>query len=356
MSKIMNKLGVFTLGILSILLFSPLQAKADEGLGFSVTPILPSTQIDKELGFFYIETAPNKEQTIEVRLNGGDEKKVIQMAVEDAYTAPNGILDYGIDGVGGFKQDETLKLPVSQLVKPVSEEITLEPNESKVVSFKVDAYKESYSGVKIGQMIFKAVEEEESKTNSPVKEEYQYAINIITSENGDDYNDGDLQQIKLNEVKPTIKYGKRLVTANLQNPQPKRIINLETMATITKKGSDKVVKQTKIPEFQFAPNTNVDFEVDWGLSEIEAGEYVLSLTAENDYDSIHLTKDFRITDTEAKKINKDSAFKIKTPTWVKIVTVVTGLLVVVSTIVILVRNKKWVKMSQRKNRKRHKKR
>jgi hypothetical protein len=128
------------------------------------------------------------------------------------------------------------------------------------------------------------------------------------------------------------------------------------MATITKKGSDKVVKQTKIPEFQFAPNTNVDFEVDWGLSEIEAGEYVLSLTAENDYDSIHLTKDFRITDTEAKKINKDSAFKIKTPTWVKIVTVVTGLLVVVSTIVILVRNKKWVKMSQRKNRKRHKKR
>jgi hypothetical protein len=238
----------------------------------------------------------------------------------------------------------------------VSEEITLEPNESKVVSFKVDAYKESYSGVKIGQMIFKAVEEEESKTNSPVKEEYQYAINIITSENGDDYNDGDLQQIKLNEVKPTIKYGKRLVTANLQNPQPKRIINLETMATITKKGSDKVVKQTKIPEFQFAPNTNVDFEVDWGLSEIEAGEYVLSLTAENDYDSIHLTKDFRITDTEAKKINKDSAFKIKTPTWVKIVTVVTGLLVVVSTIVILVRNKKWVKMSQRKNRKRHKKR
>lgn len=347
----------FGLALLGIALFTPVLTEAEEsGIGFSVVPILPASQIDKDLGYYYLETSPGEEQTFEVKLSSQKkEKQTVQMFVQDAYTGTTGNLTYGIDGIDKFKQDETLKNSTSQIIKPVSETVELDAGEEKTVSFNVLPPKEAYKGAKVGRLVFKTLNED-SKGNTAVVEDYQYGVSIILSENGDDYNDGDLQSIVLNDVKATVKRGKRLVTANLQNPQPKRILNLDLQATITKKGADKVIKETKIPEFQFAPNSNVDLEVDWGLSELEAGEYSINIRAKNEYDDIHLAKDFRITNDAAKKLNKDSAFKIETPTWVKVVSVSSGVLTVGLSVAILMRNKKWLKIANKKrNRKKRNK-
>lgn len=348
-----------SLMIIGFYTLRPIKVFADEnadGIGFSIAPVLPSTQIDKNLGYYYLETKPNEEQYFEVKISSQEEKKqTIQMLVQDAYTASNGTLDYGIDGVDKFIQDETLKNPTSEVVKPVVEKIDLEPGEEKVVSFKVTPPNESYDGVKIGRLIFK--KETDDDKSSGLIEEYQYGVSILLSENGDNHNDGDIKKILLNDVKATIKRGKRLVTANVQNTEAKRIINLDLTATITKKGEDKVIKKTHIPDFQFAPNSNVDLEVDWGLSEIEPGEYTINISGENEYDEMHLIKDFRITDEDAKKINKESAFKIKTPTWVKLIAIAMGILSFCVSLFILLRNRKWLKLleKRKRNKKRNKK-
>lgn len=330
------------------------------GMGFSVSPILPASQINRELGYYYIKTAPNKEQMIEVKLSSQkDEKQTIQMNVQDAYTSYAGMLDYGINGESGFKQDDTLKNPVSELVVPVSETVELEPRDSKIVSFKITPPKDSYSGAKIGQLVFKVKPEDSGDgKESFITEEHQFAVSTVLSENGDSFNDGDINNLILHEVKPTIKRGKRLVTANVQNPEPKRMINLNMTASITKKGDTKVIKKTEISEFQFAPNSNVDLEVDWGLSELAPGEYTLNLSFENEYGENHMKKDFRITNETAKKLNKESAFKIKTPMWIKIMAIGSGILTFILSIYIVIRNKKWLKLSRKKrnNRKRNKKR
>ncbi len=354
--KLMN-ISAFLLGSMSLLLINPTATAAKEyGIGFSVDPILPATQVDKDLGYYYLETTPGKEQTFEVKLFSQEkEKQTIQMFVQDAYTGTTGNLSYGVDGEEGFVQDKTLIDPTSQIITPMSETIELEPGEEKVVTFKVTPPQDSYPGAKIGRLVFKPVDED-AKGESAVVETYQYGVSIILSENGDDYNDGDIQSIALNEVKATVKRGRRMVTANLQNPQPKRILNLDLNATVTKKGDKKAIKQTKIPEFQFAPNSNVDLEVDWGLSELEAGEYTLTISGKNDYDEIHLTKDFRVTSEAARKINKDSAFKIETPTWVKMTAISSGVLTVGLSVVIIIRNKKWAKqVSKKRNRKKRNK-
>lgn len=329
---------------------------SDTGMGFSVSPILPNTQIDRELGYYYLETKPGEEQTLEVLLTSQkDEKQTIQMFVQDAYTSYNGNLDYGINGQDGFEQDETLINSTSEIVKPVSETVELEPGESKTVSFKVTPPKDSYPGAKIGQLIFKVKpEEDETGKKSFITEEHQFAISIVLAENGDSYNDGDIDKLILHDVKPTIKRGKRLVTANVQNPEPKRMMNMGMIASITKKGETKVIKKTEIPEFQFAPNSNVDLEVDWGLSELAAGEYTLNLSFQNEYGENHMTKDFRITSDVAKKLNKESAFKIKTPTWIKGVAVGTGILTISIFVFVIIRNKKWLKLSRKKRNSRKK--
>lgn len=353
--KIRNiSVSIFTfLGILlGVLFLTPILTEAEEpGIGFSVAPILPASQIDKNLGYYYLETTVDEEQTFEVKLSSQKkEKQTVKMFVQDAYTGTNGNLTYGVDGIDGFKQDKTLKDPISQIVKPVSEMVELNAGEEKTVSFKISPPKESYNGAKVGRLVFKS-ETEGNDGNNAVIEDYQYGISIILSENGDDYNDGDIKSIALNDVKATVKYGKRLVTANLQNPNPKRILNLDLQATVTKKGSDKIIKQTKISEFQFAPNSNVDLEVDWGLSELKSGEYSLNIIAKNEYDDIHLSKDFRITSDLAKKLNTDSAFKIKTPIWIKVISISSGVLTGGLSVVIINRNKKWLKISHRKRNK-----
>lgn len=342
-----------------IMIFSfvkPMVTNAEEGgIGFSVSPILPKTQIDRELGYYYLETKPSEEQTFEVKLaSQKEDKQIIEMFVEDAYTGTTGNLTYGIDGKDGFKQDKTLKDATSQIVMPTSKTVELEPGEQKVVTFKIIPPKESYEGVKVGRLVFKAANDENKK--AAVVEDYQYGVSIILAENGDSYNDGDLQNIELNEVKATVKRGKRLVTANLHNPISKRILNLNLQATVTKKGNDKVIKQTKIPEFQFAPNSNVDLEVDWGLSELAAGEYTMTISAENEYDKIHLTKNFKITNELATKLNKESAFKIATPMWVKISTIISGVMTVGLSIFLISRNKKWLEASKKKRQNSRKKR
>ncbi|MDR2278881.1 DUF916 and DUF3324 domain-containing protein [Vagococcus fluvialis] len=344
--------------LLSGVLFFSSTAVADEtdsGMGFSVSPILPTTQIDLDLGYYYLKTEPNKEQTIEVKLSSQkDEKQTIEMFVQDAYTGSNGGLTYGLDGEDDFKQDETLVNPTSQIVLPKTETIELQPREEKVVSFTVKPPVDSYDGVKIGRLVFKPTVDKDNKT--AIVDEYQYAISILLSESGDEHTNGELANLNLNEVKPTIKRGKRLVTANLQNPEPKRMMGIDLQGTVTKKGSDKVVKQTKISDFQFAPNSNVDLEVDWGLSELSPGEYTMTILAKNSYDDIHLTKDFRITGDEAKSLNKESAFKINTPTWVKAVAISSAFLSLILAIIISVRNSKWKKLAKRrkKNKKRNK--
>lgn len=356
--KILKCIKSLLLVVCGVILFQPttLADETSSGMGFSVSPILPVSQIDPELGYYYLQTEPKKEQTFEVKLSSQkDENQKIEMLVQDAYTGSNGGLTYGVDGEDNFKQDETLINATSQIVVPVTNIVELGPGEEKVVSFTVKSPANSYDGVKIGRLVFRPVNEEAEK-GVAIADQYQYGVSILLSETGDEHTNGDLTKLNLNEVKPTIKRGKRLVIANVQNPEPKRIMNIDLLATVTKKGSDKVIKQTKIPDFQFAPNSNVDVEVDWGLSELAAGEYTLNLLAENTYDNIHLTKDFRITGDEAKNLNKESAFKIKTPTWVKILAISSGGLSVVLTIIIFMRNKKWQKLVKRrkKNKKRNK--
>lgn len=365
MAKIMNKKKKILTRISTLILFtfgltlSSIVAVADEanqGMGFSVTPILPISQIDPDLGYYYLKTEPNEEQTLEVRLSSQkDETQEIKMFVQDAYTGSNGGLTYGVDGVEKFKQDKTLENATSQIIMPMVETIELAPHEEKIVSFKVKAPKDSYEGVKIGRLVFKPTTSKEDEKKAIV-DEYQYAISTILSESGDQFIDGDLKKLTLNEVKPTIKRGKRLVTANVQNPEPKRMMNIDLQVSVTKKNSTKVIKQTKIPDFQFAPNSNVDLEIDWGLSELEAGEYTINISAKNSYDDIHLTKDFKITGDEAKDLNKESAFKIKTPNWVKIVAIINALIALFIWIVIKVRNRNWEKLARkkRKNKKKNK--
>ncbi|WP_348921762.1 DUF916 and DUF3324 domain-containing protein [Enterococcus rotai] len=312
-------------------------ADDDNNLGYTVTLVQPNTQIDPNKSYFYVKTTPGEAQTLEVRIKSTRKENVrIKIYGTNAITGDGGTIEYSDDK---SYYDSTLKEPVTSMLKFPTPEITVGNYEEKTVKIQLTPSKEKYDGVKMGAIVFALDQGEKAK--SGVSTEFSYRVGLITSQSGDEFNNA--QTLNMISAKASIKRGKKMVLANLQNPEPKVLENLSIVGTMTKKGTDEVVKRKSVENYSMAPNSSFDFEIDWGIANLPSGTYTLKLDASNDYQEWQLSKEFTITNQQAKKMNEESAFKIITPTWIKVTTIVLLIVAGVIMLLILVRRKKWAK-------------
>lgn len=310
-------------------------ADKEDTLGYTVNLVEPNTQIDPTKSYFYVKTTPGEAQTLEVRIKSTKKEEVkIKIYGVNAITGDAGTIEYSEDKT---LYDETLKEPITSMLKVETPEITVGNYEEKTVKIRLTPPKEPYEGVKMGAIVFALDQGKQAKNG--VSTEFSYRVGLIASQSGDEFNNG--QTLNLNSVKASIKRGKKMVLATLQNPEPKVLENLNIIATMTKKGSDEVVKRKDVENYTLAPNSMFDFEMDWGIAELPSGTYTLKLDASNDYQEWQLSKEFTITNQQAKKINEESAFKIVTPDWIKIGTVVLIILTVVTIALVFIRRRQW---------------
>ncbi|MBO0439138.1 DUF916 and DUF3324 domain-containing protein [Candidatus Enterococcus ikei] len=327
-------------------------AKDDAGLGYTVSIVQPKTQIDPEKSYFYVKTTPGEAQTLEVRVRSTKKEPVhLNIYGSNAITGDGGTIEYAKDV---SKIDKTLKEPLTSLITVETPEITVENFEEKIIHVKLTPPKESYQGVKMGALIFSLDKGSEKK--SGVTTEFSYRIGVIASSSGDEFNNA--QTLKLISTKAAMKRGKKMVIANLQNPEPRILENLTIEATMVEKGSEKKIKKITVQNYKLAPNSNFDFELDWGIAQLPSGDYTLKLTASNDLQEWNLSKDFTISNQQAKQINEASVFKIITPTWIKIIAAIfIGYFIAITSIMIFRRmrwEKKWKRRRFLKNKEKKK--
>lgn len=304
-------------------------------LGYTVSLVQPTTQIDPEISYFYLQTTPGEAQTVEVRIKSTKKESVqIKIYGANAFTGNNGTIEYTTDV---SKQDKTLKEPLTSLIKIEPVEVTVGNYEEKTVRIQVVPPKEAYKGIKMGAIVFAL--DQGTEESEGVSTEFSYRVGMILSGSGDVFNDG--QSLNLVGVRASIMRGKKMVLATLQNPDPKVLEQLTITATMLRKGSDKVVKRKIVDQYSLAPNSHVDFELDWGVEAIPSGNYLLKLDVSNDYQDWQFSRDFIITNEQAQKMNDESAFKIVTPRWIKGVTVLLFVYTVVATSILIVRQHKW---------------
>lgn len=345
--KIIKNMIQFIITILLFLSFSIINYAAEDGIGFEVRPLLPGTQFDTELGYYYVQTEPGVKQTFNMSIfSTSDKEKRVEIIIENAISSNSGSISYSKD----LKQiDSSLKNPITEIVKPETNEIVLKPREEKNVSFELSPPKNSYSGLKMGRIIIKEKKDENKKG---ISQDFQYGVGIITSESGDPFNDGNV--LKLNEVKPTVLRGSKVISGEIVNPEPKTIENLKVRSYVTKKGDSKKIKQKNIDNFSFAPNSKLDFTIPWGLTNFKPGDYTFHFEAKNNYDSFHLKKDFNIKPKDANSLNEEVAFKVNTPNYIKIIIIFINILLLLLFIIIMLRNNKWKHEIKRRQRKRKK--
>lgn len=349
-----NKLWLY--GILLISFFClvktiPAQAEESSNLGYTVSAVLTSKQIDKEKSYFYLQTNPAEEQEIEVKVKS-TQKEPVKVAVytTNAFTDSNGTIEYSVPTEG---KNMLISDPVTSLVKVENPSITVGNFEEKTAKFKITPPKESYEGVKMGALVF---ELDDGESDEQVSSKFAYRIGFIISETGDEFKNG--AELNLTGVKSSLKGGKKMVLATLQNPEPKVLSNLSITTEIKAKDSSEVVNKKKVNSYMMAPNSQFDFEIDFGRDTVKAGTYILTMAANNEFKDWSFTKEFTISASQAKEMNENTVFKVVTPTWIKGVTIGEFILLIGAMIFQIVRRKKmesiWQKKRRNKKRKKQK--
>ena len=306
-------------------------------VGFSIEPVLPSNQVDQSKGFYYLKVKPGDEQ--EVILNVKSTKKEaakLKIYIKDAYTNPNGFIDY--DGKN-YHRDKTLKQSVEDITSLSHKKITVKNFESKEVKIKIKVPGKEFDGIKAAAVCVMSDNNIKESKKQGLSSSYGYRLGLIVTEEDEEYEKG--KSLKLLRVKPTIHSGKRVIQARFQNPEPQILGDLTVKTKLRKKGNSEVLRSRTTNNMRMAPNSQFDFATNWGLDPLRPGTYVLSIRANSNGKSWKWEKEFTIGNKEAKKINEEASYTLTYPNWTPIVVVLLGIITLVLFGLLYMRRKKW---------------
>ncbi|ALS00767.1 cell surface protein [Enterococcus silesiacus] len=310
----MNKRIVSLLLLIIMIGLAPLKASAQDGtMNFSVTAVIPENQIDKTKTYFDLKMKPGQVQELEVLMNNPLDKEVtVENYANTAITNDNGIVDYSNSDP---TLDKTLKAPFS-IISEVEKESTIPAKSSKTLKVKVTMPDEELDGVILGGLHFTEKEDKtkENKDNSGVqiKNRFAFAIGVLIREN-DNVIKPDLL---LGKIQPSQVNYRNVLKANIQNTQPVIIQKLEVDARVTKKGSKETLFEQKKPGIRMAPNSNFNFGTSWENEEFKAGKYTLHMNVSNGSEKWKWSKDFEISQKDAKKLNEQAVeLKVDPTNW-----------------------------------------
>lgn len=282
--------------------------------GFTVQAVLPENQINDRIGFYHLLMQPDQQQTIQVKIiNTSAEKQTYKVEVINAATNKNGLITYD---ERDKKPDESMKLPISKIAKPKSKEVSVDAYTEGEAEIDIQTPAESFQGILLGgvRISLKSDDKEEESKGMSVKNTYGYAIGLVLTEQdfAPVYGETDL---KLTKLQPEIDYGSKVLEASIQNPYPEAMEKLKAEGKIVRKGQEKALAKNSFKDVKIAPNSVFPFQIDWGMQEVSAGEYTFIGKIKGKSKTWDFKQDFTITREQAKKMNKQTAFRIFIPSW-----------------------------------------
>jgi len=266
-----------------------------------------------ENGMIDVYGEPNSTQNISIAILNKDNKThKYNVYVNTAYTSGDGKYMYSRN----LAKDPTLKIKISQYVQPRKQTVTVNGTELKNVTFKLTVPAQKYQGYLMGGIIVKPAKGEKSDTSvtgngTVLKNKYEQGIPLRVTQAKATVK---LPNFRVRYVEPfannTMKT--RGVRANLQNYVKGFNNNINAKATVTRRPNDHKFKKVNTAEqLSPAPNSNYDYQIDWGKTPLQAGDYHLhmKLTTSDKTKSWIVDKNFSISNEDAAKYNKLSGIK-----------------------------------------------
>ncbi|OJG70048.1 hypothetical protein RV11_GL001760 [Enterococcus phoeniculicola] len=321
-------------------------------LNFSVTPVIPENQADKQKSYFDLHVKPEMDQMLVIKANNDtDEEVIVEPTIRTATTNMNGVVEYG---ESNSKPDDTIIHKIEDILVATEKEVKIPAHGSSDISFKLTIPKEKFQGVLAGGITLKEKEtkkdeaKKDDKQSLAIENKYAYVVAIVLKEEDTPVK----SELKLIDVEPTQNNARNTISATIQNTKPKYMNKLIVKAKVMEKGKKEVMYEATTEEMQMAPNTSFAYPIPLKGEELKPGKYTLDLVAESKGENWHFTKDFEIEKEVADKLNEtDVTIKKREPdyTWLYIGIGAAILLVVILIIIYIIRKKLKAKEEELEN-------
>ncbi len=273
-------------------------ARADN-LNYTVKAELPKNQVNAKVSYFDLKVKPGQTQNLTIVINNSD-KQAHRYTISPnlAVTNDNGIIDYSQNKA---QADASLKFNVKTALSK-KQVVTVGAKSSKRVTVKLTVPTKKFSGIALGgiNVVQEIKTTKKKQSGMAIDNQYAYVLGLQLRETD---TVSIKPNMKLHQVKAAQRDYRNYVTANLQNDQPVIMHGLKIKSYVTAVGSDKKQLVTSKKNMSMAPNSNFDFALGDGSKQLKAGKYTLHLTATADKGKWHFTKNFTITDKQAKTLN-----------------------------------------------------
>lgn len=304
------------LGLLSIsFLFlgtGMLTTYAEESGGYTIEGVPNSHQLDSNVGYFYLHEEVAGEDSVKVKLiNTATKEKTLEVRVTNANTNTNGLIDY----TGSLKDHPLLKYPLTSIAKPKQKKINVPAKSTVETDIEIKMPNKPLLGVIVGGITVSEKQEEgENQKKLSLTNTYNYTLGLVLT----NANKGELNKnvsVELENVKPILFDGRKIVQASILNPNPYVFPGATVKGEVLKESNQELVKKKQKQGVNIAPYSVYPFQLDWEKDELKPGKYIFRGTVEAAGKTWKLEKDFEITSDKANAINRDSVYKVVIPQW-----------------------------------------
>lgn len=333
MKRLINFLGIS--GLLIGMISSTVYASEETELGgYTIEGIQKENQLDPKVGYFYLHENVGSEDSVKVKLiNSSERDKRLNIKITNANTNGNGIIDY----TGNLKDHSSLKTPLTSIANATEKEVVVPKESSVEAEIKIKMPKEQLSGVVVGGIVVSEKQpESSSKDKIALRNTYSYTLGLVVTNENKVELDKNIS-VELDGVEATLSDGRKIVQANILNPNPYIFGEATISGEIVDSSTNKVIKKTKKEKVKIAPQSVYPLRFDWKKEDLKPGVYWFFGKVKTSDKEWNLKKKFTISKEKAKRINDESVFKVQIPNWLKYGSVVISILTVLFTILIIVR-------------------
>ncbi|WP_416827948.1 DUF916 and DUF3324 domain-containing protein [Ectobacillus polymachus] len=304
MKIIKNRMTYIFLIIIFVTLDLPMVVANAEDVGYSVRAIIPENQIDKNQTYFDLLMKPKEKQVIQVEImNNSNEDMDINIHITNPISNRNGLIDYTNINA---EVDESLKVPITKVASIEEKTVRVPAKKSKIVPIQLEMPEAEFDGIMLGGIYFEKSLGKEESTQGQISNKLAYVIGMKLSETNTEVK----PNLQLKSVKPGLVNYHTAVIANIQNSAPVIVDNLTLKAKVYN-SSGKEINQVDVKDYRMAPNSNMDFAIDWKNKEISPGKYTLKLYADTGKQNWNWEEEFVIPSKDANVLNKEAVGIVK---------------------------------------------
>lgn len=270
------------------------ESAVNDGLGFTYYNQLPDNQIS-EGNYFDLLVKPGHKQTLVTEFrNEKKEEMTIQIRINDAKTAENGVIEYGMSSLESTTGNR-YKL-TDYLTGP--DKVSLKAGEIKQVAFELTMPDTSFKGVILGGIQLAAITEgKESKSRVSIRNEFSYAFSIS------------LRQTEA-LVPYQISFGEahfnsedKRVRLKMNNDSQEIIKNMTVSTIITAVDSDKVLIEAVTKNKKMAPMSVMTYPVSFPKAKL--GRYKMVTKVSVEAEEWETEQEFDVLATEEYEKNRE---------------------------------------------------